>query len=1266
MITESDLDSWVRGHPRDAQGLIVELIWRLVAASCPHPKERRFPLGDSIEQHGADGELDTDLPFLPFVPEGRSYWEIGTGDSARAKATKDYRDLTKAVPKNVRTQSSFVFVTPHSGRRDWPATWKRNQQKAWLERRRERDEWKSVEILDGTKLIDWLKKFPAIEAWLLYRMPKHAVGIESPVSHWNLVRSFGAPHFLKPEIFLLGRDAARIALADRFGQNSNPLKIATHSPRQVNDFVAAHIASLDSDRQVEASGRCLFVFNEDGWRYATDTIVAPHVLVADPRLDLDGDEGTLLIQRARQTGHAVVYGGLPGGNVLNPNSVPLPNPKNYELQKALETCGFSGERSRILAGHSDGNLTNLRRIIQNLSTSPEWAQTSDAADLAIAALIGSWQENNEADRLEVERLVGKGYGEWIAAIRRLSLVADTPLIHKNGTWKIIARTETWRILGPHIHDEHLDRFRDLALKVLREIDPAFDLPAADRYAAQVHGKVLLYSKKLRHGIAEALALLGCFPSALVSCTNGKPEGISRSIVRELLGNANGFLWGSLDHLLPILAESSPQEFLRAIERSVLAPECPFDELFRQESSDFGGRNYMSGLLWGLETLAWSAEYLPRVTLCLGELDKRDPGGNWANRPLNSLRSIFLPWHPQTAASIAVRVRAIESLLREAPDTAWRLLLQLLPAHHSTAFGTRRPTWQAFIPEDWKEGVTNRDYSEQVTIYSQLAVDTAASNPSKLIDLIGRVDTLPESARDGLLRHLISSELTNLPEFERAPIWAQLAKVVRKHRKFADADWSMSRELLNQISTITDGLAPTSPSLLYRDLFVENEFDLYEEKGDYEAQAEALQARRAEAAHQIFATGGINSTLEFVQTVQSPWRVGYACGANLDDWESAATLPGLLNSDNESFAKFAGGFALGRFRKQSWNWIDSLHMQQWNVADTAKLLSYLPFSRETWKRAMEFLGDQEAEYWKIANVNPYAAENELETAIDRLLDFGRPFAAVNCLAKQYMDTKLIDCERAIRALDLASHSSESFGDLDIHHVSEILKALQSTNMGLSDELCRIEWAFLPALGKHNEVRPRCLEYRLASDPSFYCELIRLTFRPRSAKDAPAPDVDGIEKQRVERAYSLLNDWRVPPGSKGKGEFDGHAFKDWVRQMKMQSATDDRFAVALIMFGSMLVHAPADPTGLWIHKAIATELDAQDSEEMRNGFRTGLFNSRGTYSPTGGQEELKIAANYGAKADAVELAGFHRLAGCLRDLVTAYERDAKVAADDTDID
>lgn len=65
LITENLLDNWVRGKAEIAKGVIVELVDRLVSASSPNPTDKRFPLGDSINQSGLNiGNTDLSAPWL--------------------------------------------------------------------------------------------------------------------------------------------------------------------------------------------------------------------------------------------------------------------------------------------------------------------------------------------------------------------------------------------------------------------------------------------------------------------------------------------------------------------------------------------------------------------------------------------------------------------------------------------------------------------------------------------------------------------------------------------------------------------------------------------------------------------------------------------------------------------------------------------------------------------------------------------------------------------------------------------------------------------------------------------------------------------------------------------------------------------------------------------------------------------------------------------------------------------------------------------------
>jgi len=1256
MVTENQLDEWVRGNTRDAQGVIVELVWRLVAASSPRPKERRFPLGDSIGQHGPDGLLDVELAFDPFVPEGRSFWEIGTGLKAGDKATSDYSGLVSAIPESARIESTFVFVTPLSGRRDWEHTWKENAQATWLEERRAKREWRDVRVIDGTKLIDWIHQFPPVELWLAQRtMGVPVQQIETPEQRWSLIRTIGEPPPLTPKVFLAGRDEACAKIKEVVAGTAVQLKLDTHFPDQVVDFVSAYLADLDDENRADAAGRCVVISGADAWN-AMANQKEKLILIADSALDLSGEPGTKLIQKARRSGHAVIFGG-PAGGIPDPASAPLRAPRTHQLKDALEQAGYSEERARTLAQKSGGNLGSLLRCLQNLSLMPEWAEGTVASELAIAAVLGSWAEKSAADRAIVEGLSGNSYGEWIGRMREVALRPGTPLTQRDGNWKFAARYEGWYALGPRLFDEHLDRLQFAANSVLREKDPQFELPSEERYAASIHGKVLAHSHLLRNGLAESLALLGSHPKALTSCKLGKAEVTAVLAVRAILADADWQRWASLNELLPLLAEAAPGEFLDAVEKALNSEPCPFDEVFAQEGDGFMGRTYMSGVLWALETLAWDASHLSRVMICLGELAARDPGGRWSNRPANSLTTILLPWLPQTCAPVAKRGAAVSALLAELPDIGWKLLVSLLPKSHSTSSGTRRPAWRETIPDDWSKGVTHREYWDQVALYSEMAITAAKSNREKLAELIDHMENLPPPAHEQLLAHLGSDAVITMPEADRLGLWTELVDLVTKHRKFSDAGWAMKPEQVDKIAALAERLAPDAPAFRHQRLFSERDFDLYEEKGNYEDQRNDLEIRRQKAVEEVAANGGAQAVLAFAVAVQSPLRVGIAFGAVAGKEVDRVVLPALLESEQKQLTQFAGGFVWSRFRICGWQWVDDIDTSRWTSAQIGQFLSFLPFALGTWERSKRLLGGDEATYWSKTSANPYETETGLELAIDQLIHYGRPNAALRCLNKMLHDKQPFDGGRAVRALLAALASSESTHSMDAYQTVEIIKALQDDPNTIPDDLFRVEWAYLPLLDRHSDASPKLLGRRLATEPEFFCEVIRLVFRSKK-EERSTEEPTGESKKIATNAYRLLSEWRTPPGCQADGTYDGDALSRWLDAVKKECSETGHLEIAMTMLGHSLIHVPSDPDGLWIHRSAAAALNAKDAGDMRNGFRTELFNSRGAHwvDPTG-KPEKELADNFRAQAEAVENAGYHRLATTLRELAVSYEREAE---------
>ena len=124
--------------------------------------------------------------------------------------------------------------------------------------------------------------------------------------------------------------------------------------------------------------------------------------------------------------HAAIFPGLPGG-IPDPNRAHLLSPRRNQIKDALEKAGYNKERARTLAQKSNGNLSSLRRLLQNLSVMPEWAQGTEAGELSIAEVLGSWSDKFEADKAVAESLGESHMGSGSKQYRKLPCAQTIPL-----------------------------------------------------------------------------------------------------------------------------------------------------------------------------------------------------------------------------------------------------------------------------------------------------------------------------------------------------------------------------------------------------------------------------------------------------------------------------------------------------------------------------------------------------------------------------------------------------------------------------------------------------------------------------------------------------------------------------------------------------------------------------------------------------------------------------------------------------------------------
>lgn len=138
---------------------------------------------------------------------------------------------------------------------------------------------------------------------------------------------------------------------------------------------------------------------------------------------------------------------------------------------------------------------------------------------------------------------------------------------------------------------------------------------------------------------------------------------------------------------------------------------------------------------------------------------------------------------------------------------------------------------------------------------------------------------------------------------------------------------------------------------------------------------------------------------------------------------------------------------------------------------------------------------------------------------------------------------------------------------------------------------------------------------------------------------------------------MSEWERPPGKQPDGTFDSSTFTAWLEEVKRIATETGHIDIALSQLGSVLTHVPEDADGLWINNVVAEALNAKDAKTMRSGFTTELFNQRGTFTYTAGEDERKLARTNREKAESLEAKGCSRFATAMREFAESYEREAK---------
>lgn len=1051
-----------------------------------------------------------------------------------------------------------------------------------------------------------------------------------------------------------GRNQARDSVLSWLRGIPGPLTLQGESPEEAIAFLAAVVQSLEEDERTKALLRAVVVDGATAWQRLI-TSSEPLILIAR----LNQPEG---VGQAVQHGHHVF---IPAGRI-GAGDVVLPRIVRDAAEKALEEMGLNREQARDLATLARRSLPALRRkraIAQGIRH-PAWARPTEARQLLAPLLAGAWNNSCEGDRDALAQLSGMPYEQLEPILVRWAHEPDPPLRRVGDTWMITVQEDAWRLIAQYLTDDDLQRFEKVALDILSELDPAFELPPEQRYLANIYGKVLTRSGRLRESVAETLALTATLSSEILFMANRTGGDVVHSIVWRLLEKAkdNAALWASLAYQLPLLAEAAPGIFLKAVEVG-LAGESPIlVSLFQDQTSNAAlmGFSPHTGLLWALETLAWSPDYLSSAALNLARLARLDPGGTLANRPMHSLRDIFICWHPNTTAPLNRRLRVLDTIRRQEPNIAWNLLMQLLPQYHSTVSPTHGTKWRNWVP-DSRLTPTVQEYIDATNAILERLLPDAQINPARWCNLIKSADGMPPEQREVLLQHLEALDPALFPANERAQIWHCLRKETIRHRDFADSDWAMPAESVQRMEGIYTRFEPAEPITRYGWLFSYNVELAGMLAVPWSEREEVVESLRTEALQCILKSQGWQGVLGLVEQVKEPALVGITLGrSNLLPIDVGTFLQDNLGAPESWRNQMARSFVSVCATKHGEPGIEACLLTNagaWNPEQYGTFLLCLPFSLPLLDRLDALSEEIQRYFWSHVKHIGFLNAIYIDRLLTRLIEFARPhLAVINVIPWAIEHAPETVSSVGIAEILEVSVQTPLGPDFDAqsfaYYSAELFNYLEKTDL-FRDRLARLEWMYLRI---HDDYRyPRILQEELAQNPEFFVEVLQYTYRTKNE-----PQMEPTEEASAGTllARELLDSWHKMPGVQADDSVDAEALHRWVMRVRELAAACDRSEIADIHIGHIFAFSPVGSDRVWPHQSVRDLIEELESSEIETGWRTQTFNNRGATVrglTDGGKQELVLVEEYEKYANQIG-DQWQRTAIILREMADRYRRQA----------
>lgn len=441
VITASKLASLSAEQSRKFQGLLPELVKRLIIDSVSDLSSIRIPGSDDIWAPGFDGVVECKEGSL-YVSSGKSVWEFGNVDYSLKKVNDDYEKRTNNSLGIEKKTTTYYAVIP----KIWAFDSKGCSITQWES---DKNDWEKAKVYDASVLCDWINQSPVVAAWLFENIYEDEHLEFTTVSKaWNIFSRTTSPAF-STNMFINGRENEKQDYLDLLSKNKI-IKVKSKTSMDSYGFCLASLMTSD-----DLINSVIVVSNLQTYKKVSEICKGKIILLKPMGIENFIDENISIMCYNNE---AVS---------IEPDVCLVPLNKR-DFLSALKEMGINECELEDYYYHTHGELFALVRKIPGLSNmiKPKWSDHKDIKKLFPILFLRNVDINNQADRRLCELLCEADFETLLSKYDDYLKLDDSPIKKIETIYSIVSYEEIWNVLSPDVNGNEIKRLTDTLLHIL--------------------------------------------------------------------------------------------------------------------------------------------------------------------------------------------------------------------------------------------------------------------------------------------------------------------------------------------------------------------------------------------------------------------------------------------------------------------------------------------------------------------------------------------------------------------------------------------------------------------------------------------------------------------------------------------------------------------------------------------------------------------------------------------------------------------------------